>query len=507
MIKSSFKLILAALAATAALMACTKEITPGQVDTDPKAPQTEGTRVIAVSFAPQTKTTLDKDGFTPKFVNGDEILLVSYPKDSEPIKDTCIVSVDDKGIATISTDLTGDLVALYPAKYARKLGGKMGLPVPAVQTGKFADANFCGGNIKDGDKSATFQNGTTLFIINPPSGAKNLTVKSLQMVTSSGQRTGYRNEINLSENEDERYSISIPNGPDEDGKYYVALQYGFNLSDLSFEVEYETSGTGAIKGIPTSVIQAQATALNKEYDEYNAIMPGTAYTIDGNNWHEYVEINGLKWATRNIGATTDTGTDSYGYHFFWGGPEGYKHIDDGENSRWVKASDNTVLPGGFISTNTPYYENSIYIKYTGTGGDDKTILDLADDAANANWGGAWRMPTGGEDGEFKALYEATTWTAEDSGYYLTKKNEDLESDKSNALLFFPAACLGDGNALVNSSNGYYLSNTLHISNSDYEYILHISISEADPQSSHTRQEGCSVRAIIDEPEIKDKKEK
>jgi hypothetical protein len=25
--------------------------------------------------------------------------------------------------------------------------------------------------------------------------------------------------------------------------------------------------------------------------------------------------------------------------------------------------------------------------------DNKTVLDLEDDAAAANWGGAWRMPT------------------------------------------------------------------------------------------------------------------
>lgn len=51
--------IFAALAATTALAGCTKEITPPSFENDKVNPAAEGSRVIAVSFAPQTKTTIE----------------------------------------------------------------------------------------------------------------------------------------------------------------------------------------------------------------------------------------------------------------------------------------------------------------------------------------------------------------------------------------------------------------------------------------------------------------
>ena len=69
-------------------------------------------------------------------------------------------------------------------------------------------------------------------------------------------------------------------------------------------------------------------------------------------------------------------------------------------------------------------------KYNST--DGKTTLDAEDDAATANWGGDWRMPT--ED-EFDELLENTTssWTEVNgvSGLLLT-------STANTNTLFFPA---------------------------------------------------------------------
>ena len=81
--------MLATLAATAAIAACTKEVTPDKANTDSASQSAEGSRVIAVSFAPQTKTYLDKDGLQPKFNDGDSVLI----SNGKAI-DTCEVSVD-----------------------------------------------------------------------------------------------------------------------------------------------------------------------------------------------------------------------------------------------------------------------------------------------------------------------------------------------------------------------------------------------------------------------------
>ena len=127
----------------------------------------EGSRVIAVSFAPQTKTYLDEDGLQPVFEHGDKILVANGQ--DEP--DTCKVSVKD-GKATISTKLTGPLTAVYPAKAA---GMNSGNPkqidtvlVSTVQSGKFADANICMAKMTDEkDESLSFENKTAVFRITP----------------------------------------------------------------------------------------------------------------------------------------------------------------------------------------------------------------------------------------------------------------------------------------------------------------------------------------------------
>ena len=69
-----------------------------------------------------------------------------------------------------------------------------------------------------------------------------------------------------------------------------------------------------------------------------------------------------------------------------------------------------------------------------TKGDGKTILDLKDDAARVNWGGAWRMPS---PEEVKELIDNCiwTWTEKDgiTGYKITS----LVADHSDCSIFLP----------------------------------------------------------------------
>ena len=79
-----------------------------------------------------------------------------------------------------------------------------------------------------------------------------------------------------------------------------------------------------------------------------------------NDNHEYVEIDGLKWATMNIDATTvaSSSDESYGGMYHWGG-------------KYFAADRATVA------------------KDACTNG----VLKLEYDEANIRWGGSWRMPT------------------------------------------------------------------------------------------------------------------
>jgi hypothetical protein len=97
-------------------------------------------------------------------------------------------------------------------------------------------------------------------------------------------------------------------------------------------------------------------------------------------------------------------------------------------------------------------------KYNST--DGKTVLDSSDDAAQANWGGSWRMPT---IEEFQALGAAVTtaWTSDYKGSGVEGLVCTDKTDSSK-VLFFPAAgqCYYGGVHYV-GSEGHYWSSSLN----------------------------------------------
>ena len=104
-------------------------------------------------------------------------------------------------------------------------------------------------------------------------------------------------------------------------------------------------------------------------------------SIDG---QEYVEVNGLKWATMNIGASKES---EDGLYFAWGEIDGYSRR--GKDPSKYSASSSTTNNW----SNYKYYdtETGAVTKYNAE--DGKTRLDLEDDTAYILWGGKWRMPT------------------------------------------------------------------------------------------------------------------
>ena len=220
---------------------------------------------------------------------------------------------------------------------------------------------------------------------------------------------------------------------------------------------------------------------------------------------EYVEIGGVKWATKNLGATTVAGSieTCAGYHFAWGGTEAYVYSD----SQWKSVKDGSVLSDGFSQANAPYYESSAYTKYTSS--DSNTVLESGDDAATALLGSGWRMPT---SAEFKALYDAclngsydTTTNPSGAGASVGKgvywcTNYDgvagcLFCDGTNKL-FFPAAGYGNGTSLfMAGSFGGYLSSSLYTSSTDFAFYLDFISGYVIPQDYDDRCYGFSVRPV------------
>ena len=152
--------------------------------------------------------------------------------------------------------------------------------------------------------------------------------------------------------------------------------------------------------------------------------------------------SGLKWASMNVGATSP---EDYGDYFSWG--EVTPQSDNAyswDSYKWCNGSSRTL---------TKYCNNSSYGNdgYT----DTKTVLDAEDDAAHANWGGDWRMPT---LADFQELIDNTTseWTTQNG-----VKGRKFTSNTNGKSIFLPAAGYRRNGGLdYTGSNGYYWSSTL-----------------------------------------------
>ena len=172
-------------------------------------------------------------------------------------------------------------------------------------------------------------------------------------------------------------------------------------------------------------------------DSISMVSPAQGNT-NQENGYEYVDIGlSVKWATCNVGATKP---EEYGDYFAWGETQPKDHYDY-STYKWCNGS---------YDTQTKYNTNSSY----GTV-DNKTTLDLSDDAARANWGGSWRMPT---DAELTELREQCTWTWTTqngvNGYKVTSK-------KNSNSIFLPAAgCRDDSSLYGAGSYGEYRSSSL-----------------------------------------------
>ena len=99
---------------------------------------------------------------------------------------------------------------------------------------------------------------------------------------------------------------------------------------------------------------------------------------DPANGYEYVDFglpSGTLWAKYNIGSNTEEG---YGLRFAWGDTQGH--------------TDEEFVNGEYVFNPEDYvFGTSPYTKYNSE--DGLTVLELQDDAANANMGGEWHLPT------------------------------------------------------------------------------------------------------------------
>ena len=123
--------------------------------------------------------------------------------------------------------------------------------------------------------------------------------------------------------------------------------------------------------------------------------------------------------------------------------------------------------------------------------DSEGNLNPQYDAATANWGGDWRMPTKTEMQEL--INNCTwTWTTQNgvNGYKVTSK-------VNSNYIFLPAAGCRDGSSLYCAgSSGFYWSSAPRESSSYFAYRLYFN-SSGQGMYDYYRIFGQSVRPVIE----------
>ncbi len=176
------------------------------------------------------------------------------------------------------------------------------------------------------------------------------------------------------------------------------------------------------------------------------------------NWQAYVDLGNPScyYATRNIGANSST---QYGSYFAWG---------------------ETYTKNSF--TNSSYSNSASSIS---------SDLTPSQDAARANWGGSWRMPT---DEELNWLRWNCTWTRDSSsgGYTLTSKI----SGYTNKSIFLPAAGYKDESGLNHPGDlGAYWSSTINSDSSVGAWSLSFQRGDQSMYSTY-RYCGKTIRPVL-----------
>ena len=203
--------------------------------------------------------------------------------------------------------------------------------------------------------------------------------------------------------------------------------------------------------------------------------------------------SGTKWANMNVGAEKP---EDYGLFFAWGETTGYtSDTSDGRLfdwasykwmntglSFWTQVNKYQVADG---QTSACWYDsNGNFI------GDGKSTLELADDAARANWGGQWVMPT---YEEMRELLDNTTneWTT------VNGINGRKFTSKTNGnSIFLPAAGWRGGSSLdYQAQSGDYWSSSVNPSNSGNARYLGFYSGNAGTYSND-RVYGFSVRPVL-----------
>lgn len=237
------------------------------------------------------------------------------------------------------------------------------------------------------------------------------------------------------------------------------------------------------EGGQTPTLEHNAIILNEETKKIT-LKKGTP--VDP---YEYVDLglpSGLLWATCNVGATKP---EDYGLYFQWGATEGYKYnsAEALAHSTWTTAPFNN----GSSSYDATYFASVSGNVLTTKEGEYFPILKSQYDAATANMGGDWRMPTYTEIAELTAN-TTVTWVSDYEG-------TGVAGQKFNAVngnyIFIPAAGCYENISLKRIGEyGYIWASSLYAISSVFSWFLFFQSSYTTTDYNY-RLAGRNIRAV------------
>ena len=255
--------------------------------------------------------------------------------------------------------------------------------------------------------------------------------------------------------------------PSKNGLILIGNEFKVNVTELKAETKYYYRAYVMLNTLQILLGDVKEfTTLEKSGSDE----PETPE--DPANGHAYVDLGlSVRWATMNVGANAP---EECGDYFAWGETQP-KEEYNWSTYKWCE---------GNYDTQTKYCTDSYY----GTV-DNKTILDLEDDAANVNWGGSWRMPT---KKELQELLEDCTWTKvvqNDHNCYM------VIGPNGNTIIL-PAAGVFDDTIIEEyNTMGCYWSSSVSEDSSSNAYYLYFSSGEVDWDGLE-RFYGLSIRPVL-----------
>lgn len=230
----------------------------------------------------------------------------------------------------------------------------------------------------------------------------------------------------------------------------------------------------------------------------NYILPSVCYTEDGNLFYNpfineptftYTMVDlglpsGVKWADRNIGATSP---EDSGLYFQWSDTIGYTVEQVGV--------DKTFYWDNCVDVSSPWGPS--FIKYSMS---KKTILDIEDDAARIYMGDLWRIPS---RAEYQELIANTTQIYVDIDGNESEtmpsviQGVKLVSNINGKSIYFPASGIIEKSSIgYINDEGAYWTNELAKDKSAYIAIMSSRMQVKFAEGSYLfRCNGHSIRAV------------